>query len=77
MPHNIYLHSSLMLEKKVDKYNVKEVKEKLVYYKSETGLSLFISFIINMCIISTFGYFKIHNNEGDDNTGLLDASSII
>jgi len=65
MPHNIYLHSSLVLERKINKFNSHEVRKTQFYYRIETAISLFISFIINLTIISTFAYFSTLNYSDD------------
>lgn len=60
MPHNLFLHSSLMIEpeSKVDQSNLSKFKETLTYRKLETGLSLLISFLINVAVISTFAHYS-------------------
>jgi NRAMP (natural resistance-associated macrophage protein)-like metal ion transporter len=58
MPHNIYLHSSLVLTRKVDTRNKNQVNEANIYNTLESGLSLFISFVISSAVISTFAAYK-------------------
>ncbi|KRX10120.1 hypothetical protein PPERSA_08523 [Pseudocohnilembus persalinus] len=67
MPHNLYLHSSLMNEpeKQVDKSDEKNFKQLLKFRKIETGLSLLLSFFINLCVISTFAYYSKKGIELD------------
>lgn len=57
MPHNFYLHSALVLNRDLDENdrtddNIKQICE---FNYIESALSLFISFIINVGIISLFG----------------------
>lgn len=54
MPHNLYLHSSLVHERKIDRDYRSSIDEAIKYYNIETGISLVISYIINLCVISTF-----------------------
>ena len=62
MPHNLYLHSSLVRNQKLDK---KDVKSNLKYLKAELAVSLFFSFFINMTVVSTFAYFSNLNQKID------------
>jgi NRAMP (natural resistance-associated macrophage protein)-like metal ion transporter len=58
MPHNLFLHSSLIHEKRIDPNNNIEIKKSLKYFYIETGLSLFISFLISTAVISTFAFYS-------------------
>ena len=62
MPHNLYLHSSLVLTRKVNTKSKGAMDEANIYNALESGVSLFISFIINFCVIGTFAYY--HNKPG-------------
>lgn len=61
MPHNLFLHSSLVKTKKFD--NQDQLKTGLRYMKGELALSLVFSFIINATVISTFAYFANFDEE--------------
>lgn len=54
MPHNLYLHSSLVLSRQVDTKNIKAVKEATIYNQIESAFSLLVSFSISAAIIATF-----------------------
>ncbi|XP_033825367.1 natural resistance-associated macrophage protein 2-like [Periophthalmus magnuspinnatus] len=54
MPHNIYLHSALVKSREVDRSNKEEVKEANKYFFIESCLALFVSFIINVFVVSVF-----------------------
>ncbi|XP_034022750.1 natural resistance-associated macrophage protein 2-like isoform X2 [Thalassophryne amazonica] len=54
MPHNIYLHSALVKSRQIDRSNKKEVKEANKYYFIESSVALFISFLINVFVVSVF-----------------------
>jgi NRAMP (natural resistance-associated macrophage protein)-like metal ion transporter len=63
MPHNLYLHSALVLTRKVNYRNRNEVNEGNYYNAIESAVSLGISFFINTCVIGTFAVYVI--NYGD------------
>lgn len=71
MPHNLYLHSSLMneKEKKIDNENKKLVKTTILYNTIETGASLFISFLINAAVLSCFVQFGDQEDIDLENAG--------
>ncbi|XP_054751455.2 natural resistance-associated macrophage protein 2-like [Lytechinus pictus] len=54
MPHNIYLHSALVLTRKVDHKDKSEVRESNMYYSIESAIALFISFLINLFVVAVF-----------------------
>ncbi|XP_072927283.1 natural resistance-associated macrophage protein 2-like isoform X2 [Hemitrygon akajei] len=54
MPHNIYLHSALVKSRDVNRANKKEVREANRYFFIETCLALFVSFLINVFVVSVF-----------------------
>jgi natural resistance-associated macrophage protein len=61
MPHNLYLHSALVLTRDVDAKNKQKVNEAIYYNTIESAISLGVSFFINWCVIGTFGHF--HNTK--------------
>jgi natural resistance-associated macrophage protein len=64
MPHNLYLHSALVLSRKIDVKNHKAVYESNFYNVVESGFSLFISFLISFAVIGTFAsYAGVYNPE--------------
>ncbi|XP_051865674.1 natural resistance-associated macrophage protein 2-like isoform X3 [Pristis pectinata] len=54
MPHNIYLHSALVKSRDVNRANKKEVNEANRYFFIEACLALFVSFLINVFVVSVF-----------------------
>jgi NRAMP (natural resistance-associated macrophage protein)-like metal ion transporter len=56
MPHNIFLHSALVLSRDVDRTKVNEVREANFYFTLEAGLALFVAFLINTAIVSVFAH---------------------
>lgn len=74
MPHNLYLHSSLVLSRKINNKNVKQVHEANVYNAIESGISIFISFLINFAVVGTFAYY---HNKGYDDLNLRNADTAL
>lgn len=54
MPHNLYLHSALVKSRDVDRTKPKKVREANYYFFIEAAIALFISFIINVFVVSVF-----------------------
>lgn len=59
MPHNLFLHSSLVLSREIDRSQKKNIKEANFYFSLEAMISLSVSFLINMCVICTFAYWHL------------------
>ncbi|XP_042911116.2 protein Malvolio-like, partial [Parasteatoda tepidariorum] len=53
-PHNLYLHSSLVKTRKVDRKNIAEVKDANRYYFIESAVALLVSLIINIFVLAVF-----------------------
>jgi len=54
MPHNLYLHSALVKSRDIDRTKKNEVKEANMYFFIEAAIALFISFLINIFVVSVF-----------------------
>ncbi|KAG1703451.1 hypothetical protein DVH05_007399 [Phytophthora capsici] len=54
MPHNIFLHSALVQERKIDTRSPQRVKEANFYFSLEAAMALFVSFLINAAVICSF-----------------------
>lgn len=63
MPHNLYLHSALVLSRKINHKNPRAVYESNIYNAVESGFSLLISFLISFSVVGTFAYY--HNSGLD------------
>ncbi|ELU16207.1 hypothetical protein CAPTEDRAFT_224895 [Capitella teleta] len=65
MPHNIYLHSALVKSRSIDRSKKTEVKEANMYYFIEAGVALFVSFLINVFVVSVFasGFYGKNSTE--------------
>lgn len=75
MPHNLYLHSALVLSRKVNNKNPKAVYEANIYNAVESGISLFISFLISFAVIGTFAYYS--GTDTAKNLDLHNASVVL
>ena len=76
MPHNIYLHSALVRSREVDRRKPKEIKEANMYFFIESAMALFVSFIINVFVVSVFAegfYGKTLENLNTTATGKLNS----
>ncbi|KAL8059614.1 hypothetical protein ABFX02_03G098500 [Erythranthe guttata] len=51
MPHNLFLHSALVLSRKVPN-SVRGVNDACRYFLIESGFALFVAFLINVAIVS-------------------------
>lgn len=67
MPHNLYLHSALVKSRKIDRTQPAKVKEANYYFFIEASIALFVSFIINVFVVSVFA----HGMWGKSNEDVL------
>ncbi|TYH65484.1 hypothetical protein ES332_D06G059100v1 [Gossypium tomentosum] len=51
MPHNLFLHSALVLSRKVPN-SVQGVNDACRYFLIESGIALFVAFLINVAVVS-------------------------
>ncbi|KNC84576.1 hypothetical protein, variant [Sphaeroforma arctica JP610] len=84
MPHNLYLHSALVLTRHIDRTNPIHVKWADIYNTIECAFSLTISCIINVAIIVVAAsvFFPSESNGYNvvqhlDEIGFLDASDLL
>ncbi|XP_045410881.1 natural resistance-associated macrophage protein 2-like [Lemur catta] len=65
MPHNMYLHSALVKSRQVNRNNKQEVREANKYFFTESCIAVFISFIINVFVMSVFAeaFFEKTNEQ--------------
>ncbi|KAJ6730503.1 SOLUTE CARRIER PROTEIN FAMILY 11 MEMBER [Salix viminalis] len=54
MPHNLFLHSALVLSRKVPN-SVRGINDACRYFLIESGFALFVAFLINVSIVSVSG----------------------
>eukprot|EP00514_Thraustochytrium_sp_LLF1b_P012585 CAMPEP_0184545096 /NCGR_PEP_ID=MMETSP0199_2-20130426/4068_1 /TAXON_ID=1112570 /ORGANISM="Thraustochytrium sp., Strain LLF1b" /LENGTH=720 /DNA_ID=CAMNT_0026939355 /DNA_START=82 /DNA_END=2241 /DNA_ORIENTATION=- len=56
MPHNIYLHSALVLSRDIDRTRPYKVAEANKYFGIEAGVALFVSLMINAAVVAVFAH---------------------
>ncbi|KAM6586029.1 hypothetical protein CsatB_013031 [Cannabis sativa] len=54
MPHNLFLHSALVLSRKIPR-SVRGIREACSFYMMESGFALAVAFLINVSVISVSG----------------------
>ncbi|XP_027493261.1 natural resistance-associated macrophage protein 1 isoform X1 [Corapipo altera] len=65
MPHNIFLHSSLVKTRAIDRSKKQAVQEANMYFLTESCLALFVSFLINLFVMAVFGeaFYRQRNED--------------
>jgi natural resistance-associated macrophage protein len=59
MPHNMFLHSALVMSRDLGKNpSVRKLKEANFYFSIETVLALALSFFVNVAIVVVFAQGK-------------------
>jgi len=71
MPHNLFLHSALVQTRNLQRTNKAAVREGNYYFTIESGMTLFVSFFINLFIVAVFAV-----GFAEDNTIGVTASDI-
>ncbi|WCJ44397.1 Metal transporter Nramp5 [Euphorbia peplus] len=61
MPHNLFLHSALVLSRKIPN-SVRGINDACRYFLIESGFALFVAFLINVAVISVTGTVCTANN---------------
>ncbi|KAM3916083.1 natural resistance-associated macrophage protein 1 [Leptodactylus fuscus] len=75
MPHNIYLHSSLVKSRDIDRKKKQEVSEANMYFLIESTIALVVSFIINLFVMSVFAEAFYQKTNQDAYDVCLNSSS--
>lgn len=83
MPHNLYLHSALVKSRNIDRKNQSKIKEANYYFFVEAAIALFVSFIINVFVVSVFAHglygktndYVIEQCNSTDNQQLITEAS--
>uniref|UniRef100_A0A452EZU5 Natural resistance-associated macrophage protein 1 n=1 Tax=Capra hircus TaxID=9925 RepID=A0A452EZU5_CAPHI len=67
MPHNIYLHSSLVKSREVDRSRRADIREANMYFLIEATIALSVSFFINLFVMAVFGqaFYKQTNQAAE------------
>nr|ABV00877.1 NRAMP2 isoform 1 [Gallus gallus] len=75
MPHNMYLHSALVKSRQVNRSNPREVRDANKYFFAESCTALFVSFIINVFVVSVFAEAFYGKTNADVHEVCANASS--
>ncbi|KAL2503609.1 Metal transporter Nramp6 [Abeliophyllum distichum] len=67
MPHNLFLHSALVLSRKIPN-SVRGVNDACRFYLIESGFALFVAFLINVAVISVSGTVCLADDLSKDDT---------
>ncbi|KAH7832820.1 hypothetical protein Vadar_000262 [Vaccinium darrowii] len=78
MPHNLFLHSALVLSRKIPK-SVCGINDACRYYLMETGFALFVALLINIAVISVTATICTEKNvaNGQCNNITLNSASFL
>jgi len=76
MPHNIYLHSALVQSRRINNKVERVVAEANKYFAIESAIALFLSFIINLFVVSVFAK-GFYNVPGAADIGLATAGTYL
>jgi len=78
MPHNLYLHSALVMTRKTDQSSKAKLKEANFYFGIESTIALLCSYLINMAIVVVFArVFYPPSNDSPHLPGLYDAADVL
>ncbi|KAK3427638.1 hypothetical protein EUGRSUZ_F03813 [Eucalyptus grandis] len=67
MPHNLFLHSALVLSRKVPR-SVRGINDACRYFLIETGFALVVAFLINVAMVSVSAAVCSANNLSSSNS---------
>ncbi|XP_075501555.1 metal transporter Nramp7.2-like [Primulina tabacum] len=81
MPHNLFLHSALVISRKISRTS-DSIRSASKYFLLESGLALFIAFLINVAVISVTGSVCSNpnitlENKNHCNNITLDSASFL
>eukprot|EP00051_Salpingoeca_urceolata_P003123 m.55370 g.55370 ORF g.55370 m.55370 type:complete len:541 (+) comp12526_c0_seq2:167-1789(+) len=76
MPHNLYLHSALVLSRKVDVSSPPRVREANFYYAVEGAIALLTSLIINLFVVGVFAK-SFSDRDDAEEIDLLNAGDYL
>ena len=74
MPHNLHLHSALVITRKVNIKNRTHVNEAIIYNIMDSSISI-ITFFINASVICTFAAYVIREGHAGDPNYNLDLET--
>lgn len=76
MPHNLYLHSGLVLSRQAHTKPLPERRRAMSYLGIDSAAALLVSFLINVAVVSVFAS-GFHDREGSGDIGLMSAGAML
>lgn len=76
MPHNVFLHSALVLSRKINPEKKGQVQEAISYYCIESSLALLVSFMINLFVTTVFAK-GFYGTKQASTIGLVNAGQYL
>ncbi|XP_031503387.1 metal transporter Nramp5-like [Nymphaea colorata] len=67
MPHNLFLHSALVLSRKVPE-SVHGIQSACRYFLFESGFALFVAFMINVSLVAVYGSICSSENLSEESS---------
>ena len=64
MPHNLYLHSSIVQSRKYDRHSIHEKAQAIKYATIDSNIQLSIAFVVN-CLLLTWRCAILWNKTED------------
>ncbi|XP_063695523.1 protein Malvolio isoform X2 [Culicoides brevitarsis] len=77
MPHNLYLHSALVKSRDIDRKDSSKVREANFYFFIEACVALFVSFVINVCVVAVFAHGLFGKQNKDINLMCQNSTSSV
>ncbi|EDQ92574.1 uncharacterized protein MONBRDRAFT_905, partial [Monosiga brevicollis MX1] len=78
MPHNLYLHSALLVSRRVNRAKAVEIREANKYSAIDSTISLLLSYVINVFIVGAFAEAFYNNPDFDsDNIDLISSGEYL
>ncbi|MCC3683074.1 Nramp family divalent metal transporter, partial [Staphylococcus epidermidis] len=71
MPHNLYLHSSIVQSRKYDRHSIHEKAQAIKYATIDSNIQLSIAFVVN-CLLLTLGAALFFGTKTEDLGGFYD-----
>ena len=71
MPHNLYLHSSIVQSRKYDRHSIQEKAQAIKYASIDSNIQLSIAFVVN-CLLLTLGAALFFGTKTNDLGGFYD-----
>eukprot|EP00300_Choanocystis_sp_HF-7_P033087 c45378_g1_i1.p1 GENE.c45378_g1_i1~~c45378_g1_i1.p1 ORF type:complete len:493 (+),score=110.93 c45378_g1_i1:30-1508(+) len=77
MTHNLFLHSHLVLTRRIDRSESTVVDEALLFFSLEFGVAMTVAYIVNASIVSVFAAKFYPPKSTDEDVGLESAGDAL